>query len=29
VLNAAGDLSKQAEQLTNEVNTFVAGVRAA
>jgi methyl-accepting chemotaxis protein len=29
VLNAAGDLSKQAEQLTYEVDTFVAGVRAA
>lgn len=29
VLNAASDLSKQAERLTQEVNTFVAGVRAA
>jgi methyl-accepting chemotaxis protein len=29
VLNAAGDLSKQAEQLTSEVRSFVAGVRAA
>jgi methyl-accepting chemotaxis protein len=29
VLSAAGDLSKQAEQLTQEVSTFVAGVRAA
>ncbi len=29
VLHAAGDLSKQAEQLTAEVNTFVAGIRAA
>ena len=28
-LDAAGDLSKQAEQLTQEVRTFVAGVRAA
>jgi methyl-accepting chemotaxis protein len=29
VLNAVYDLSKQAEQLFSEVNTFVAGVRAA
>jgi methyl-accepting chemotaxis protein len=29
VLNAAADLSKQADHLSNEVNTFVAGVRAA
>jgi methyl-accepting chemotaxis protein len=29
VLTAASGLSKQAEQLTSEVNTFVAGVRAA
>ena len=29
VLSAAGDLSKQAERLSSEVNTFVAGVRAA
>jgi methyl-accepting chemotaxis protein len=29
VLTAAGDISKQAEHLTSEVNTFVAGVRAA
>lgn len=29
VLGAASDLSQQAEQLTNEVNAFVAGVRAA
>jgi len=29
VLSAAGDLSQQAEQLTNEVNSFVAGIRAA
>jgi methyl-accepting chemotaxis protein len=29
VLTAASDLSKQAEQLTGEVNAFVAGVRAA
>jgi methyl-accepting chemotaxis protein len=29
VLNAASGLSKQAEQLTGEVNTFLAGVRAA
>ena len=29
VLTAAGDLSKQAEQLSGEVQTFVAGVRAA
>ena len=29
VLHAASDLSKQAEQLSSEVNTFLAGVRAA
>ncbi len=29
VLSAASDLSKQAEQLSGEVNTFLAGVRAA
>jgi methyl-accepting chemotaxis protein len=29
VLSAAGDLSKQAEQLSSEVKTFVADVRAA
>ncbi len=29
VLSAASNLSKQAEQLTSEVNTFLAGVRAA
>ena len=29
VLSAAGELSKQAERLSSEVNTFVAGVRAA
>ena len=29
VLTAASDLSKQAEQLSGEVNTFLAGVRAA
>ena len=29
VLGAANDLSQQAQQLTNEVNAFVAGVRAA
>ena len=29
VLSAAGDLSRQAEQLSGEVRTFVAGVRAA
>jgi methyl-accepting chemotaxis protein len=29
VLSAASGLSKQAEQLTGEVNTFLAGVRAA
>jgi methyl-accepting chemotaxis protein len=29
VLNAAGELSKHAERLSNEVNTFVSGVRAA
>jgi methyl-accepting chemotaxis protein len=29
VLSAASDLSKQAEQLSSEVNTFLAGVRAA
>jgi methyl-accepting chemotaxis protein len=29
VLSAASDLSKQAEQLSSEMNTFVAGVRAA
>jgi methyl-accepting chemotaxis protein len=29
VLTAASDVSKQAEQLSSEVNTFVAGVRAA
>jgi methyl-accepting chemotaxis protein len=29
VLSAASNLSKQAEQLTHEVNTFLAGVRAA
>ena len=29
VLTAASDVSKQAEQLSGEVNTFVAGVRAA
>jgi len=29
VLDAAGELSRQAEQLTSEVNGFVAGVRAA
>jgi methyl-accepting chemotaxis protein len=29
VLRAAGQLSKQAERLSSEVNTFVAGVRAA
>jgi methyl-accepting chemotaxis protein len=29
VLAAASNLSKQAEQLSGEVNTFLAGVRAA
>jgi methyl-accepting chemotaxis protein len=29
VLSAASNLSKQAEQLASEVNTFLAGVRAA
>ncbi len=29
VLSAAGDLSKQSEQLSGEVNAFIAGVRAA
>ena len=29
VLSAAGELSKQAERLSSEVNTFIAGVRAA
>jgi methyl-accepting chemotaxis protein len=29
VLSAASNLSKQAEQLSGEVNTFLAGVRAA
>jgi methyl-accepting chemotaxis protein len=29
VVSAAGGLSKQAEQLTYEINTFVEGVRAA
>jgi methyl-accepting chemotaxis protein len=29
VLTAASDLSRQAEQLSSEVNIFVAGVRAA
>ena len=29
VLSAAGDLSKQSEQLSGEVNAFVASVRAA
>jgi methyl-accepting chemotaxis protein len=29
VLSAAGSLTRQAEQLTGEVNTFIAGVRAA
>ncbi len=29
VLSAASDLSKQAEQLSSEMNTFVRGVRAA
>jgi methyl-accepting chemotaxis protein len=29
VLSAAGDLSKQAERLSSEINTFVANVRAA
>jgi methyl-accepting chemotaxis protein len=29
VLSAASDLSKQAEQLSGEVTTFLAGVRAA
>jgi methyl-accepting chemotaxis protein len=29
VLTAASNLSKQAEQLSGEVNTFLAGVRAA
>ena len=28
-LTAASDLSRQAEQLSGEVNTFLAGVRAA
>jgi hypothetical protein len=29
VLTASSDLSKRAEQLSGEVNSFVAGVRAA
>ena len=29
VLNAAGDLSKQAERLSTEVDSFLAGIRSA